>query len=123
MTGFPQNSIHRLIQKYLSNDCQIISHVKNRGRRPDKIPQNVQDWILDRNQLERHALLSLEHRVVLIRGLFDYKITTTKLRIFYKANNIAFLRPQLAYCAESKLDQRVHHNHRVVYARSLLRLM
>ena len=50
-TGFPQPSVHRMLQNYIMNGFRIVSNYSNCGRRPDNIPVHVRDWILDRRQL------------------------------------------------------------------------
>ena len=54
---------------------------------------------------------------------FNHPITREKIRRLYKEHDISYMRPQMAYVAEARLDQVLLHNHRVVFAKGIQRLM
>lgn len=92
----PWMTVHNVLTKFINGNkrLQVFDHV---DRRFGKIPDDVKQFLLEKQTLQAWSPFSLYERVEIIRRVLGIQTSYSTLRRFYKSNRITFQTAKQVY--------------------------
>ena len=96
-TALPYTTVKRVLDKFKANNYKFTVQEK-RGSKPFKnIPKELQEELASRRLQEEWKGYPLRKRALLVKQLYDVKISYSTLRKFYRAHDIKYRKTQIVY--------------------------